>query len=47
MIESRIKYYFRNRDDIAAVFLFGSHANLKLIRFKTSMTQKVQDIDDP
>ena len=29
MIESKIKNYFRSRDDIAAVFLFGSHATGK------------------
>ena len=29
MIEDRIKDYFRNRDNVAAVYLFGSHASGK------------------
>ena len=29
MIEGKIKDYFRSRDDIATVFLFGSHATGK------------------
>ena len=55
MIDSRIKDYFRNRDDIAAVFLFGSYATGKersgsdvdiAILFQTMASDVIRDLID-
>jgi predicted nucleotidyltransferase len=55
MIETRIKDYFSNRDNIAAVFLFGSHAAGKersgsdvdiAILFQTMPPDAIRDLVD-
>ena len=55
MIEGKIKDYFRSRDDIAAVFLFGSHATGKdrpdsdvdiAILFQTLPPDVIRDLVD-